>query len=147
MKKKGDRSIKPEKGSIADLIQQSVEFYKEDRLEEVNGVIQKTGTFDMLAIPFETMLFSFAEIIIQLFQKQIEYRTGSAPDLEQIQTALGAGNKDLLTYFGVWADLHTFLVWWLKQQAGLDLGAMWCDFETIARLYNEQLEKRYEEDE
>ena len=129
------------------MIQQSVEFYKEDRLEEVDGELKKTGTFEMLAMPFETMLFSFAGIIIQLFQKQIEYRTGSTPDLEQIQAALGARNENFLTYFGVWADLHTFLVWWLKQQAEFDLDAMWCDFETIARLYNEQLKKRYEEDE
>ena len=141
------RSIKPQKGSVADMIQQSVEFYKEDQLEEVDGELKKTGTFEMLAMPFETMLFSFAEIIIQLFQKQIEYRTGSIPDLEQIQAALGARNENLFTYFGVWADLHTFLVWWLKHQAEFDLDAMWCDFKTIARLYNEQLKKRYEEDE
>lgn len=143
------RSIKPQKGSVADMIQQSVEFYKEDRLEEVNGEIKKTGTFEMLAIPFESMLFAFTEIIIQLISQRIEHITGKGPDLQQIQDALSQdlGNGISLANFGAWADLHIFLDWWLKHEAEQDIGEQWFDFRTIARLYNEQLKKRYEEDE
>ena len=129
------------------MIQQSVEFYKEDLLEEVNGKIEKTGTFDMLAIPFEAMLFSFAEIIIQLIQNRIKWHTGKEPDLEQIHEALSqdASKSSVIANFGAWADLHTFLDWWLKHEAEHELGCMWFDFTTIAKLYNEQLKKVMED--
>ena len=129
---------RPEHNTVAEAIQHSVEFYDEDILEEIDGEVRVTGSRETLSIVFETMLFSFANVIVQLLIARMRTVKQKKLTIDDLMEALHGNN--LLTHFSVWADLHEFLAEWLR----MDISALcdeetfntWYDFTTIARVYN-----------